>query len=417
MGFASEWLEKRAVYPKFINEQPEENTGIIIVIPAYNEAGIIFTLDSLSGCSRPSCKTEVFVVINAPEGAPAEHIANNKQSVKEIGSWKKQNSGCFFRLYCFEAEPAVKGWGVGLARKTGMDEALRRFDTINNPEGVILCLDADCTVDRDYFIAVENQLLRRKDRKACSIFFEHPLSGVQFPDSNYQFIASYELHLRYMFQGLKFSGFPYVFHTVGSAMAVKAIEYMKAGGMNRRQAGEDFYFIQKLLPMGGYFSLNETTVFPSPRTSYRVPFGTGASMEKLLSGTGNLLTYNFKAYQDLREIFTMIINFSGSDRQELELLYSKLPERVRLFTDEEEWTQKLMEIQENTSNADSFRKRFFEWFNMFKVIKYLNFIHHEKLARLPVEISALQLLKETGQYHDYISTQELLLFYRSLEKI
>ena len=50
-------------------------------------------------------------------------------------------------------------------------------------------------------------------------------------------------------------------------MAVKALPYVKAGGMNRRQAGEDFYFIQKLVPSGGYFSLNSTTVYPSPRAS------------------------------------------------------------------------------------------------------------------------------------------------------
>jgi hypothetical protein len=416
MGFASEWLEKRAVYPKFINEQPDENTGIIIVIPAYNEAGITFTLDSLLKCSRPLCQAEVIIVINAPAGAPDDHIVNNKESVKNIEIWKKQHADCFFRLYCIEAEPAVKGWGVGLARKTGMDEALRRFDIINNREGVILCLDADCTVDVSYFNAVETHLLRRKDRKACSICFEHPLSGEEYPDSNYLFIALYELHLRYMFQGLNFSDFPYVFHTVGSAMALKAIQYMRAGGMNRRQAGEDFYFIQKLLPMGGYFNLNETTVFPSPRASYRVPFGTGASMEKLLSGTGSLLTYNFKAYEDLRETFTLIFNFSGSGSESIRLLYFRLPERIKLFIDEKEWTERLIEIQVNTSGPESFRKRFFEWFNMFKIIKYLNIIHQENLEKMPVEISALQLLKETGQGGDFENTRELLLFYRSLEK-
>ncbi len=35
---------------------------------------------------------------------------------------------------------------------------------------------------------------------------------------------------------------------VGSALAVKALQYVKAGGMNRKQAGEDFYFVQKLVP-------------------------------------------------------------------------------------------------------------------------------------------------------------------------
>jgi len=42
--------------------------------------------------------------------------------------------------------------------------------------------------------------------------------------------------------------------------------------MNRKQAGEDFYFIQKLMPLGGYFALNSTAIYPSPRESSRVPF-------------------------------------------------------------------------------------------------------------------------------------------------
>ena len=74
-----------------------------------------------------------------------------------------------------------------------------------------------------------------------------------------------------IFRDLHFTGFPYVHHTVGSAIAVKAMTYVKAGGMNRRMAGEDFYFIQKLLPAGGFFNLNQTTVYPSPRSSQGFP--------------------------------------------------------------------------------------------------------------------------------------------------
>ena len=48
-------------------------------------------------------------------------------------------------FYIYVQAPSISGWGVGLARKTGMDEAVRRFNAINNPEGIILNLDADCT--------------------------------------------------------------------------------------------------------------------------------------------------------------------------------------------------------------------------------------------------------------------------------
>ncbi len=134
-----------------------------------------------------------------------------------------------------------------------------------------------------------------------SILFQ----GDDFPEDIYRYITLYELHLRYYIQGLRYSGFPYAFHTVGSAIAVKAFQYVKAGGMNRRQAGEDFYFVQKLVPLGGYFALNSTTVYPSPRESFRVPFGTGAAISRLMNNPGEeFLTYNFEAFRELRSLFT-----------------------------------------------------------------------------------------------------------------
>ncbi len=84
--------------------------------------------------------------------------------------------------------------------------------------------------------------------------------------------------------------------------------------MNRRQAGEDFYFIQKLVPAGGYFNLNSTTVYPSPRASSRVPFGTGASMRKLSAETSStFLTYNILAFKELRTFFELTEIFFKSD--------------------------------------------------------------------------------------------------------
>jgi hypothetical protein len=417
MGFASAWLEERAIFPEIIKEAPDELTGIIVVIPAFDEPGIRQVLDSLALCTEPKCKVEVIIVVNAPEDAAEECIYNNKLTIKNIEGWKKQNRNCFFRLFAFTAESAVRGWGVGLARKTGMDEAVRRFNSIDNPEGVILNLDADCLVEKNYFVSLYNDLLIRKERAACSIYFEHPVSGIVFPEAVYKSITLYELHLRYYFQGLAYSGFPYVFHTVGSAIAVKALHYIKAGGMNRRQAGEDFYFIQKLVPAGGYFSLNSTTVYPSPRASFRVPFGTGASIGKLVSGTGSsLVTYNFMAFKELRTFFAGTEKYYDCSIEELNKYYKLLPEGLRLFSDEKEWVGKIREISINTSGLSSFKKRFFGWFNMFRIVKYLNYVHQDYFKKTAVEVSACELLDAIGINTGLKNPAELLSLYRALEK-
>jgi hypothetical protein len=418
MGFASTYLEERALFPEKIKEAPDKETGIIVVVPAYNEPGINKLLDSLAKCTAPECRVEVIIVINAPADATGESLENNRITLNNIESWKKENINCFYRLFAFMIrQSSISGWGVGLARKTGMDEAIRRFNSINKPDGVVLNLDADCTVEENYFLKLSEELLKKNDRTACSIYFEHPLYGSSYPESIYRYIAFYELHLRYYFQGLAYSGFPYVFHTLGSAIAVKALSYIKAGGMNRRQAGEDFYFIQKLVPAGGYFNLNSTTVYPSPRTSSRVPFGTGASIGKLNGDKSSiLLTYNILAFKELRTFFELTDIFYECFNEKLHKYYSMIPPGLKLFLDEKEWIDKMVEIKNNTSGILSFKKRFFGWFNMFRIVKYLNYVHIEFFEKEPVNVSASELLETLGIVIESKEPHDLLIFYRSMEK-
>ena len=418
MGFASTYLKERALFPQKINEAPDRTTGIIVVVPAYNEPGITKLLDYLANCTEHECKVEVIIVINAPDDATGDNIENNKKSIINTESWKKINSNIFFRLFVFEAKHHfISGWGVGLARKTGMDEAVRRFNSIDKPDGIILNLDADCTVEKNYFLAVSNELLKKDNLAACSIYFEHPLSGNNYPDTIFKYITLYELHLRYYFQGLAYSGFPYVFHTVGSAIAVKALAYIKAGGMNRKQAGEDFYFIQKLVPAGGYFNLNSTTVYPSPRASSRVPFGTGASIGKLSSDrSSTLLTYNILAFRELRTFFELTDVFFKCSPEQLNEHFNLIPQGLRLFLDQKEWIDKMIEVKNNTSGIESFKKRFYVWFNMFRVVKYLNYVHLDFFEKKPVDSSASELLEIRGITLDLKEPLDLLLYYRSMEK-
>jgi len=417
MGFATSWLNQRALSPELIKEAPDNQTGIIIVVPAFDEPSITPLLDSLNSCTEPDCKTEVLIILNAPENASAESLSNNEKCIRNIKDWGKNNKS-FFRLYVINAGRSTKReWGVGLARKTGMDEAIRRFNSIGKPDGVIVSLDADCTVKQNYFISVSTELLNKKERSACSIYFEHPLSGGEFQGRIYSYVILYELHLRYFIQGLKYSEFPYAFHTVGSALAVKALPYVKAGGMNRRQAGEDFYFVQKLIPLGGYFALNATTVYPSPRESFRVPFGTGVMISRLMDDRGGqLMTYNTEAFRELKQLFVTAENLSSAGKPEVTQYYHNLPPGLRSFIGEREWSDRMDEIKSNTSSHESFIKRFFIWFNMFRVVKYMNHVHSGMLSKKAVADSAFDLLSITGLPFASDDPEELLKYYRSLEK-
>lgn len=418
MGFASEWLESGSLFPELIKEAPETGLGIIVVVPAFNENEITTLLNSLAKCNVPQCKAEIIILINAANGSAPEILKNNRKTFDDIESWKRGNRNPFFRLFAFNLEqPEIKGWGVGLARKVAMEEALRRFDKLDRPDGLIVNLDADCTVAPDYLQALENDLLNNKVNKGCSVYFEHPLSGAEYKAEVYKAVALYELHLRYYFHALRYSGFPHVYHTVGSAIAVKAMSYLKAGGMNRRQAGEDFYFVQKLVPAGGYFNLYSTTVFPSPRVSSRVPFGTGAAVGKIVSQKDIILmTYNPLAFLDLKQFFEQIERLSDNEVKLSGKLFDDFPLSVRKFLGQEEWEKKISEIRDNTSGAASFRKRFFEWFNMFKIVKYLNYSHNDIFEKVAVESAAIDLLGMTGKGRIPDLTVDLVKYFRDAER-
>ena len=53
MGFAEKWLAEKSLFPKLFEEIPDDDTGIIAVVPAYNEPAIPVLLDSLASCHPP----------------------------------------------------------------------------------------------------------------------------------------------------------------------------------------------------------------------------------------------------------------------------------------------------------------------------------------------------------------------------
>ena len=67
-----------------------------------------------------------------------------------------------------------------------------------------------------------------KTGTGCTIYFEHPIEGDEYPPEVYDAIIQYELYLRYYLQALRYTGYPYATHTVGSCFAVKASVYAKA---------------------------------------------------------------------------------------------------------------------------------------------------------------------------------------------
>jgi hypothetical protein len=229
-------------------------------------------------------------------------------------------------------------------------------------------------------------------------------------------MVEYELHLRYYVQGLRQAGFPYAHHTIGSCMAVRTEAYTMQGGMNKRRAGEDFYFLHKIMPLGNFTDLTETTVIPSNRRSARVPFGTGKAMRDH-ENTGQTPSYPVEAFLDLQEIFKNMPRLRDAGHSSSAEIVDPLPESVRGFLQAEGFEAALTEICANSSSEAAFQKRFFHWFNGFRVMK---FVHHARDyfygKRNVIEEARRLLLLKGHAGAEHISSTELLGVYRRLDR-
>lgn len=407
------YLQQRTLFPPQIPSRPSLNLGLVVVIPAHDEPFLLLSLMSLRKCELPECDVEVIIVVNESEKATVEVKERNAQVMEQVKIWAGKNNRPRLKFSVIHHELPAKHAGVGLARKIGMDEACWRLERARNPEGIIACFDADSRCDPNYFRAIERHFKDNPDAPACSIYFEHPLSGADFDECVYQAIAEYELHLRYYIQAQRYAGFPHAFHTVGSSMAVRCSAYQQQGGMNKRKAGEDFYFIHKFTLLPGFGVLNSTRVIPSPRPSHRVPFGTGRAIQEITRQKGAYQTYAIESFEELRAFVQLLPDLYREGDAALKSLATPL---LHAFLETQDFAQRLEEIKRHSSSYPTFQNRFFRWFSAFLVMKYLHFAREQGRADVPVTPAAAALLDKLKAPYRSMQKQDLLECYRRLDR-
>jgi hypothetical protein len=246
---------------------------------------------------------------------------------------------------------------------------------LSRPEGIILSLDADTLVEKNYLTSVFEHFNLYKADAGAVISFKHQTEGLE--GRHLEGILLYEQYIDYYRNALNYSGYPYPIFTVGSAFAVRADAYVKRGGMNRRQAGEDFYFLQNLVQIGNVGEISSTTVHPSSRLSDRVPFGTGPVLNRWMRGEEDLTkTYNFRAFIDLRQFFVIRNELFRISDDDYYRLIGFLPRTIQDFLLQDDFMLELNDLNRNCSSLKTFSSRFFQKFNAFKILKYLNFVHN-----------------------------------------
>ena len=408
------------IFERYLHRNPlsfcpvfSRELSLIVIIPVLDEPELFKTLDSLRACRLTKGNVGVIVVVNHAENCDAEIKRKNEETFKSLRAYISATDTPGLEFYITSAfDLPVSESGVGVVRKMAMDAAAWYFYTENRPNGIIASLDADTLVEANYF----EELLRyfdASDAAGVAIHYAHRWEEVD--GCLREAIIKYEIYLRYYCRALRYTGHPYAYQCIGSAFACRAADYVAQGGMSKKQAGEDFYFLQKLIATGRFADLTTTTVWPSSRISSRTPFGTGQSVRKIMEDGGNFLTYNPAAFRVLKSFFDGIPLLFRAEDETAGNYMQQQPECLCRFLETTAFPQKIREINDNVASLPVFRKRFYDYFNAFRVLKYLNFVHAGYFEKVPVE-SAVAGLLEAGGYTCPDTLGEILSFLRLGDK-
>jgi hypothetical protein len=197
-----------------------------------------------------------------------------------------------------------KGWkgkqrGVGYARK----ELFEAIDRIADDEDIVISLDADTRIRPGFISLVVKQFRAHKKALLLTNPYYHDLTG---NEANDRAILRYELYMRYYLINLLMINSPYAFSALGSAISFRVKGYRKISGITPKEAGEDFYFVNRMKKAGEILIWNDETVYPSARESDRVPFGTGPAVIKGKNGDWDSYPfYDVEAFNRIGETYKL----------------------------------------------------------------------------------------------------------------
>lgn len=274
---------------------------ISVAVPAMDELDTMpLLIESLKKQSFGNFN--LYVCVNNPDdwwnSADKTDIVNNNIQLINL-----LNSTNDIKITIIDKCTKGNGWtgkkkGVGMARKLLFD----RIIADHNSDNIIVSMDADTTFGTNYLHSIAEQFNTTPRLSAIAVPYYHPLGNDD--DNDNRAILRYELYMRYyMLQLLRIKS-PYAFTALGSAMAFTPQAYTVAGGITPLEGGEDFYLMQKFCKTGHISIYNPEVVYPSSRTSHRVPFGTGPAVNKgIAEQEKSYPFYPAALFDDIQETF------------------------------------------------------------------------------------------------------------------
>ncbi len=393
------YLEKYSYRRWILEAHKKDKIRAVVIIPAIKEYENLKRLfhslsENDSVCLEHSLI--LFVINNfvSSEAAVKEENIKTMNYIRPMIANNNVNIGLIDASSAGMEMPEKEG-GVGFARKIGMDLALTAFDYSDERKKFLVSLDADCTVEKNYLSELF-KYFNGTNSGAAVLKYRHDLSGKSRKTAA---IICYEIFLRYYVLGLRYSGSPYSFHTIGSAFACDYETYIKAEGMNKKKAAEDFYFLQKAAKNAAIGRINSTTVFPSSRVSWRVPFGTGAKVSQFKSGEESCLLYNPGAFSILKEWLSFFNISEILDAEHYLRSAKNINSGLFDFLIKQNFKKDFVNILNNSTTITQLAIQKFRWFDGFRTLRLIHYLRDNEYPMINM-FDALDTFLEWLNYKD-----------------
>lgn len=271
--------------------------------------------------------------------------------------------------------------GVGLARKIGCDIALYFYceGFIKSPW--IFSTDGDVILPSHYF---SESTLHCDSFSAVVLDFKHfsrdeKLNKLQ---------SLYDFKLRYYHAGIVYAGSTYNYIPLGSTLIVNMDCYAQVRGFPKKNAGEDFYLLNKLAKIKPIkYRKDEIFIKIKSRFSDRVPFGTGPALINInnLNHIDEYKYYHPQCFIDLKNWIKFLQSMWCGNTLKIEVPTDKNLQELYEFLNCQEVFEK-----SSAQITSKFRWEQFvqQWFDAFKTLKAVHFFD-KKYSRL----NYFQLLK------------------------
>ncbi|MFY9453346.1 MAG: hypothetical protein WAP21_05855, partial [Bacteroidales bacterium] len=334
--------------------------NILVAIPLMNEFENISTLMECLADQKLRAKV-IALCVNQPKhwsDSPdkKEIVCNN---IKTLNYLNQISTSYPIKLIILDHASTGKGFAskipsVGLARKLCIDALL----PLANDDDIIVNIDADTYYPSNYLNSLYNIYKQLPLLQGICAPYYHKINNLS--SNQALLMLRYEIFLRYYTIQLLLIKSPYAYMPIGSAISFTVRAYKKSGRFKIRDAGEDFYTMQKIRKIGMVSGWSDTNVYPSARSSDRVVFGTGPAINLTLREQSKKYPfYPTQLFEAIRDIYQSIEHFDMID-DIVNHLEKIIPREI------------ITKIHNNNPKKHRFIHAIHEYFDAFHIIKYLN---------------------------------------------